>query len=216
MDTTSPPTDKTPRSIDAHIQDYVQDCWDQEHETDPARAADLIIERLRKDGDTPEAVICDYFNIRFFESDALLQAIITEEYARSLSAEDKLVFGAGLKPETAQAIVALMDCAATADEAAYDLQEALAEEDFSALVTQVQQMSPTKALDTEVAAALMLNQLPVLNEVLGIPKASRKEFGSDEEEAEIGRFPCAHNAAGYVLAALAECYRERLEKSGSM
>jgi hypothetical protein len=46
-----------------------------------------------------------------------------------------------------------------------------------------------KALDAEVAADLMLSQLPVLNEVLGIPRASRKGFGSDQEEAEIDHFP---------------------------
>ena len=38
---------------------------------------------------------------------------------------------------------------------------------------------------------------------------------TDEEEAEIDRFPCAHNAAGYVLAALAECYADCLEQSGA-
>ena len=101
-----------------------------------------------------------------------------------------------------------------ADEAAEELIEALTHEDFSALATQVQQMSPTKALGTEAAADLMLNQLPALNEVLGIPRASRKGFGSDEEEGEIDRFPCAHRARTHILAALAECYADCLEQSG--
>jgi hypothetical protein len=133
----------------------------------------------------------------------------------AVSPEDKLIYGVGLSPLTAQAIVALMDSAAVADEAAADLAEALGCEDFSTLCRQVQQMSPTKALDAEVAADLMLIQLPVLREVLGMPRASREGFGSDEEEAEIDRFPCAHNAAGYVLAAFSHAYTECLDSAGT-
>lgn len=66
------------------------------------RASDLNCERLRKDGASPEAIICDYFNIRFFESDAILGTVVQEEYTRSLSAEDRLVYGAGLRPLTAR------------------------------------------------------------------------------------------------------------------
>lgn len=190
MNTSSATEDITPRSLDTHMQD----CWDQEHETDPARAADLIIERLRKDGATPEAVICERFGIRFFESDALLQAIIAEEYARSLSAEDRLVYGAGLTPRTADCLVALMDCTTMADEAADELMEALTHEDFSVLCRQVRERGLT---DPYEAAGAMLDLMPALNEMLVLPHVP-------------DRNPCGHHPRTHVMAALAECYKDCL------
>jgi hypothetical protein len=202
MDTISATEDMTPRSLDTHIQD----CWDQEHETDPARAADLIIERLRKDGATPEAVICECFGIRFFESDALLQAIIAEEYARSLSAEDRLVYGAGLRPLTARCLIAVMDCAAAADEVADELMEALAQEDFTPLCRRVREQ--TGLTDAAEAAYAMLAQIPALAEMMyGIPV-----IPNTVSHPLPLPDTCEHRARTHVLTALAYHYEECLEQ----
>jgi hypothetical protein len=114
---TSPTTEDTnigPRSLMTQIQD----CWDQQHETDPARAAETIVERMTKDGASAKEVICDHLGIGTFNPEVVLRAIVQDEYARSLSAEDRLIYAAGLNPETARCLIALTDCAAMADEAA--------------------------------------------------------------------------------------------------
>lgn len=68
------------------------------HPTDPARAAELIVERVAKDGTTPQQAVCDILGIGAFDPAAILLALAEAEYARSLSAEDKLIHGAGLTP----------------------------------------------------------------------------------------------------------------------
>ncbi len=200
----------------ARLVRHIEGVWEQEHIVDPARASELIMERMAKDGTTPQQTVCDILSIGAFDPETVLRAIIQQEYAESLSPEDMLIYGAGLPPRTAEAIITLIDASAMADEAAADLQEALGDEDFSVICRQVREATGlTKTLDTEVAAELMLVRMPALNEVLGIPKASREKFGSDEEEAEIDRFSCAHSARRHVLAALAHCYQDCMESSGT-
>jgi hypothetical protein len=192
---TSPTTEDTtigPRALMTHIEGV----WEQEHETDPVRASDLICERLAKDGASAKEIICDHLGIGTFNPDVVLRAIVAEEYARSLSAEDKLIWGAGLKPLTAECLLTSIDCAATADEAADDLQEALAEEDFSVICRAVRE-TETGLTDATVAAAIMLNRMPVLEEMLSSSKRG-------------GRNPRA-----LVLAALRNCYQECAEQSGA-
>jgi hypothetical protein len=197
---TSPTTEDTTIGP-ARLMTHIEGVWEQEHETDPARASDLICERLAKDGASAKEIICDHLGIGTFNPDVVLRAIVAEEYARSLSAEDKLIWGAGLKPATAQSIIALMDAAAMADEAADELMEALGQEDFSVLCRQVR--NATGLTDAADAAPAMLAEMPVLAEMMyGIPVIPNTELPLPDT--------CEHHARTHVLAALAEHYRECL------
>ena len=201
----------------ATLGTHIQEVWETSHIIDPAAAAEAIMERLRKGGDELWQNVCDHLGIlgeiepestpgggvQFTSEiilDAIIKAIVAEEYARSLSAQDRLIFGAGLKPETAQAIVALMECAALADEAADDLTEALTHEDFSALCRQTEQATGLTTADD--AALAMLAEIPGLDAMLPSAGLLPPLFGYDVRK--------------HILAALAEHYRERLEESESM
>lgn len=94
---TSPTTEDTTIGP-ARLMTHIKGVWEQEHETDPVRASDLICERLAKDGASAMHTICDYFGIGTFDPETVLRAIVQEEYGRPLSAEDRLVHGAGLTP----------------------------------------------------------------------------------------------------------------------
>jgi hypothetical protein len=190
MDTSSA-TEIGPRSLMTHIEGV----WEQEHETDPGRASDLICERLAEDGASAKEIICDHLGIGTFNPDVVLRAIVADEYARSLSAEDKLIWGAGLTPQTAQCLIALTDCATMADEAADELMAALAQEDFTPLCRKVREQ--TGLTDAAEAGTAMLALMPALAEML----------------PTLPNDTCAHNSIAHVLAALAEHYRECLEQS---
>ncbi len=212
MDTSSATEDMTPRSLDTHILD----CWHQEHETDTAGAADLIVERMTKDGASAKEIICDHLGIGTFNPDVVLRALVEVEYSRSLSAEDKLVYGAGLTSLTAQCLVTLMDCTASAADAADELMAALEAEDFSALCRHVR--NATGLTDSADAALAMLAALPALEEMLpGIPVDAPEGMFIPADLAVIpaDRIPCLHNARTHVLAALAEHYSECMEQSGA-
>jgi hypothetical protein len=179
-----------PRPLDVYIQEY----WDQEHQTDAALASEMIYGRLAKSGMTPEQWIGKILGMEeglTGDPDFILRAIIRMEYSRSLSAEDLLVFGAGLMPNTAACLIALADCTAEADEAAEELIGALAMEDFSALCRSVYKPGLT---DPTVAASVVLDRLPVVSEMT--PSVRKSD--------------CAHNARKHFLAALASAYADFL------
>lgn len=190
-------TDDTigPRSLDTHIRDI----FEQEHEMDPARAAEIICERLAKDGASAKEILCDHLGIGTFNPETVLRAIVAEEYAQSLSAEDKLIYGAGLKPLTAQCLIMLIDAAAMADDAADDLEEALAEEDFSVICRQVRETETGLTESVEgydsIAASIMLDRMPVLAEVLSSSKRGSRD------------------PRPLVRAALGKCYQECMAES---
>jgi hypothetical protein len=216
MDTISATEDMTPRSLMTHIEGV----WEQKHETDPARASDLICERLAKDGASAKEIVCDHLGIGTFDPDVVLRAIVAEEYARSLSAEDRLVFGAGLKPETAECIMALMDAAAMADEAATDLQEALAQEDFDVICRQVREdtegVEGVGLTDADEAAMHMLVRMPALAEIVyGIPITLDMVLTPQVRGPLALPDTCEHRVRTHVLAALAKCYQDCMAESGA-
>jgi len=197
----------TPHSL----MTYVHEIWETSHIIDTAAAAEAIMERLRKDGDELWQNVCNHLGIlgeikpestpgggvQFTSEvilDAVFRAIIQQEYARSISAEDRLIWGAGISPLTADCLVALMDCTTMADEAADELMEALTHEDFSVLCRQVRERGLT---DPYEAAGAMLDLMPALNEMLVLPHVP-------------DRNPCGHHPRTHVMAALAECYKDCL------
>lgn len=187
MDTSPTTEDMTPGP--RSLMSQIQDCWDSTHETDPARAAEAIVERMMKDGASAKEIICRHLDIGTFNPEVVVRAIIAAEYARSLTAEDRLV-GVGLTPLTAECAVTLIDCADAADEAAGELMQALTEEDFSVLCRQVRET--TGLTDLSEAAQAMLAQMG-LSEMLPPPSSV-----------------CGHNARRHILAAMAEHYAECL------
>jgi hypothetical protein len=82
----------------AALMSIMKEVWLEGHPTDPARAAELIMERMAKEGTTPAQAVCSILDIAVFDPETILRALAEAEYTRSLSIEDKLVHGAGLPP----------------------------------------------------------------------------------------------------------------------
>ena len=97
---------------------------------------------------------------------------------------------------TAQCLVTLMDCTASAADAADELMAALEAEDFSALCRHVR--NATGLTDSADAALAMLAALPALEEMLpGIPVDAPEGMFIPADLAVIpaDRIPCLHEDA---------------------